>query len=230
MELPDLPDLASWGDGGESTRRDWSAEVERLLYEGETVEDEIDVGDGASVVVTSHRVLAFKPRLDGANFEQVDRPNVDGVSLSAMSRPNLASRGLELGLVGVVLLVGGTFVNLDSLVSGADISSGAAGQIGVGGIVGMLQGVLDLLALLDEVMLVGGALFLLAALAFAGGYLYTRHPTLVVEVAGGQDIHLPRPTAGGEFRERLEGALGIRPNPAGSGTASGDGADPWGDS
>lgn len=191
----------------------WRDEVERLLYEGETVEETVEMAEGATVVVTSHRVLAFKPSLEGANFEQVDRPNVEGVSTGALAESDLLGRALQWGVIGLVLLAGGFLVNLDSLVGQVDLSSASAGRIGIGGFMGMMQTVMDLLALLDDGMRLFGAIFLLLAAVLVGVYVLTRDRTLVIRVAGNDDVHVPRPEAVTGIQERLEAALGLRPEP-----------------
>ncbi len=83
-----------------ATRRD---HVEDLLYDGETVRETVDLAAG-QVVVTSHRVLAFTPRTEGANFRQADLPNVEGVGLGAQTEADLLERALRFGVIGVVLL------------------------------------------------------------------------------------------------------------------------------
>jgi hypothetical protein len=213
MDLSDLPGSLG-GDETVDPSRQWRDEVDRLLYEGETVEERVELEEGATLVVTSHRVLAFKPSLEGPNFEQVDRPNVEGVSTGALADSDLLSSALQWGVIGIVLIAGGFLVNLDSLVGEVNLDTSSAGQIGIGGFMGMMQGVMDLLALLDDGMRLFGALFLLLAVVFVGVYVWGRERTLVIRVAGDEDVHLPRPPDVTDLQERLEIALGLRPEPA----------------
>lgn len=230
MDLSDLPGSLGGDDTVDPTRQ-WRDEVERLLYEGETVEERVELEEGAMLVATSHRVLAFTPSLEGANFEQVDRPNVEGVSTGALADSDLLSRALQWGVIGIVLIAGGFLVNLDSLVGEINLDTSGAGQIGIGGFMGMMQGVMDLLALLDDGMRLFGALFLLLAVVFVGVYMWGRERTLVIRVAGDEDVHLPRPPDVTHLQERLEAALGLRPEPAESSTADPaiDDEDTWSD-
>lgn len=191
----------------------WLDRVDGLLFEGETVEDAVEFGDaeGRGVVVTSHRVLAFTPEADGANYRAVDRPNVDGVDRVAGGRLVVLLQAVEAGVAGVVLLVAGSVLSLDGLVAGIDLTSGT-GELGLGGLLGTLQTLLTLLALLDDLLRAAGALALLAAVALAGAYWYTREESLVVRVAGDDDVDVPAPEREG-VAERVERA--VRPGPSG---------------
>ncbi|MFC7131763.1 MULTISPECIES: hypothetical protein [Salinibaculum] len=204
----------------------WRDRVDQLLYDGESVRETVAFDD-ASVVVTSHRVLAFTPEADGANFQQVDRPNVDGVGTSARSKAGLLERGIRYGLVGAVLVVAGQFVNLDGLVGGVDLQGQATGELGLGGIMGTLQTMLNLLTRLDQLLQVVGALALLLAVVLLGVYWVTREATLVVEVAGGDDIHVPRPSDATDARDRLAAAVSPRTDEA---REQGNVGDPLGES
>lgn len=182
----------------------WRDRVDDLLYSGESVVDSVDF-ESASVVVTSHRVLTFDPGSDGATFQQVDRPNVEGVSTGAQSDRGLLERGVKTLLVGVVLVGAGLVVDFGSLVGGADLGGQSTQELGMGGIMGTLQRLLSLISQLDYLMRVFGALALVLGVVFLGVYWLTRDSTLVIEVAGGDDIHVPRPSENaGDYAERLE--------------------------
>lgn len=165
----------------------WFARVDGLLFDGETVETRVDVGEGG-VVVTSHRVLAFTPDDEGSNFEYVDRPNVDGVERTARGQLRFAIAAVKAILVGAVLLAAGHFVSLDGLVGSIDMTG--AGGMGLGGFLSAMQTLLNLLAVLDEILTALGALVLLLGAFLLGVYAWTRTDLLVVEVAGGDDVEL----------------------------------------
>jgi hypothetical protein len=82
--------------------------------------------------------------------------------------------------------------------------------------------VLAVLAVLDDLMLAGGAIALLVTVATFGVYLRTRETTLRVEVAGGEDLRVPvDPWPEGEdVREQLRRA--IAPAEGGSDPAPSD--------
>lgn len=185
---------------------DWRQQVEDLLYDGESVHETVDFAE-ASVVVTSHRVLAFTPELAGANFQQVERPNVDGVSTGAETDANLLERGLRFGLTGALLVLAGHFIDFGGIIGSANLNSQSTSELGLGGVMGTLQSMLNLLSQLDDLMQTFGALALLLAVVLLGVYWYTREETLVIEVAGGENIRLPRPADATAARERLEHAL-----------------------
>lgn len=187
-----------------AARRD---RVEDLLYDGETVRETVDLAAG-QVVVTSHRVLAFTPETGGANFRQVDLPNVEGVGFGAQTEADLLERALRFGVIGVVLVGVGVVVDFGSLVGDVDLSGGeAAGQIGIGGMLGPLQTLLDLIRSLDQYMQLFGAVSLLFGALLFGVYWYLREPTLVIEVAGEEDIHVSRADRDDDVVSQLERAI-----------------------
>ena len=182
----------------------WQDRVEELLYDGETIERQVDV-DTASVVVTSHRVLAFTPEMSGENLRQVDRPNVIGLERSSLTEDALLARGLRISVWAILLLGAGALFDFGSLIGGVNLTGQGTDELGVGGTLEGVQRMLDLLALLDELLLVAGAIAAFAAVAALGVFWYRRTPTLAITVAGGEDVHVPRPSAGDQ--EVLEDAL-----------------------
>lgn len=198
----------------ETTGESWGRRVEDLLYEGETVETTVEAGAGSRVVVTSHRVLTFTPGGPGANFSQVDRPNVVGVAAGARSSDGYLLRGVQWGLVGALLLVGGFVVDLGGMVADVGaVDDPAADRIGLGGLGSLLDAVLALVRSLDEMLLLGGALALVAGLAMAGFWYWDRDRTLVIEVAGDEDLHVPKPAEAGAAVDRLAAAVGTASDP-----------------
>jgi len=184
----------------------WLDRVDDLLYDGETVVERVAVDDGG-VVVTTHRVLAFTPDREGANFRYVDRPNVTGVSAAASGEFGFLRQALKAIVVGVVLLAAGQTVSFDSLVAGVTIDSSAA-QVGMGGMLGMLSSFLQLMAQLDELMTTFGALALAFGALVLGVYLWTREHELVVAVAGDdEDLRLPAPADAEDVAQQLEQAI-----------------------
>lgn len=185
----------------------WADRLTDLLYDGESVAESFAVGD-ARVVVTSHRVLAFTPGADGAAFRQVDRPNVVDVAAGARTESNLLGRAGRWGVIGVVLLGAGLVLDMDAIIGEVSLGGGAGSQIGVGGVLGLVRTVLDLLRRLDEFLAIAGVLVLALAAVALGAYWYTREPTFVIRIAGDDpDIYLPREGAAAGVRERLEAAI-----------------------
>ncbi|MBX0324226.1 hypothetical protein EGH21_14400 [Halomicroarcula sp. F13] len=172
---------------------DWVERAGDLLYDGESIREHVRVGDGG-VVVTSHRLLAFTPDRDGPNFRQVDRPNVEGVDRRSAGNADFLEQGVKALVAGVVLVVAGQMVSLDGLVAGVSLDGvGSAGAMGLGGMLGLLQGLLRLLAQLDDIMTLFGGLALALAAVVLGVYLWSREAVLVVSVAGGDDVELSAP-------------------------------------
>ena len=172
---------------------DWLERAETLLYDGESIRESVRVGSGG-VVVTSHRVLAFTPDYEGANYRQVDRPNVEGAELRTDGEFTFLQQAVKALLVGAVLVVAGLTVSLDGLVSGVSLDAGgAAGTVGLGGMLGVLQSLLGLLARLDDLMVLFGGLALAFGVVVLAVYVWSRERVLVVTVAGGDDVELPAP-------------------------------------
>jgi hypothetical protein len=185
----------------------WKRRVEDLLYDGEYVEESIEI-ETARVVVTSHRVLAFTPEMEGENFTQADLPNVESVDASSRSDGGLLSRAVQFGVVGAVLLVLGLVIDFESILGGATFDADAAQEVGAGGIISLAQRFISFMIQLDYLMRVFGALALLLAAVMFGVYWFLRDPTLKITVAGDKpDIQLPRPADVSETRARLEAAI-----------------------
>lgn len=202
--------------GDDAPDHEWADRIHELLYDGETVRETVAV-DSARVVVTSHRVLALTPEGDGPKFRQVDRPNVVGVGAGSDGDGALLARGIRWSAIGGVVAAAGTFVNFDSIVGDVALGGSETGGIGIGGVLGAVQGMLALLRQLDELLQLLGALGMLLGVLVLGAYLHTRDATLVVEVAGDDaDVHLPRPADSRAAIERLETAIfpdGPSPSP-----------------
>ncbi|GCF13441.1 hypothetical protein Harman_13760 [Haloarcula mannanilytica] len=172
---------------------DWVARAESLLYDGEVIEADVRL-DRGGVVVTSHRVLVFTPDREGSNYRQVDRPNVEGVDVTTSGDWSFLELGVKALVVGVVLVAAGMTVSLDSLVSNVSLDSGGAtSAVGIGGMLGMLQTMLTLMAQLDDLLRLFGGLALAFAAVVLGVYLWSRDRLLVVRVAGDDDIELTAP-------------------------------------
>lgn len=186
---------------------DWAAETERLLFDGEDVEERMDVGPD-HLVVTSHRVLAFMPSGDGPNFSAAHRPNVEDVTMQAGGNPAHLQRAIKAGVLGVFLLVGGATVSLDGMLD-ASIDTSAASQTGVGQVVGMFSVLAMLMNLVDDALLVGGVLSLAVAATALTLYLRSRNTTVVVEVTGGDDIYMTGDDVTEGSVTRLRRALGL---------------------
>lgn len=185
----------------------WKSRVEELLYESESVEEAVDIDD-ARVVVTSHRVMTLTPEMDGENFRQVERPNVTAVETGALSNVSLAERAIRYGIYGGLLVVAGLVIDFERFVGDVSFDAEATEQTGASGIVGIAQGMLDLMAQLDQLMQVAGALALLVAVAMFAVYWLLRTPTLAIRVAGdAEDLHVPRPKEPDLAARTLEQAI-----------------------
>lgn len=168
---------------------DGGSRVDRLLYDGEEVTLRAG-GPEAGVVVTSHRVLALTPELEGANYRPIERPNVTGLRRGASGRERWLLAGLKAVFVGLVLLVGGVVVDLGGVIGAVDVGS-TAGSAGLGSLLRAVSLVRTALSLLDEALLVAGALATLVGAGAVSAYLLTRERLVYLEVAGDEDVPLP---------------------------------------
>ena len=181
--------VGQFRDGDE---RAWAGSVEDLLYESERVRNEVDLEAGR-VVVTTHRLLAFTPDDEGTNFRDVDLPNVTSVAGGHRGESTLVAQGLRFLLYGGVLLAVGVFVDFSAFVptDAFGANAGATGRIGLGGFVSIMNRFIGLIASLDRIARVLGAVLLLFSTFVFGVYLLTRDRVLVVEVAGDEDVQVP---------------------------------------
>jgi len=183
---------------------EWRDQVDRLLYDGERVVENVGVGS-SRLVVTSHRLLAFTPDEDGANFRAVDIPNVEDVRVATDGNRRYLRWTLRPLLLGGILLLAGSTLDIDDPLSSVD--TGGAGETGAGGILSTVSSLTGLLAVLDDVMLAIGALCLLVVALLFGLYLYSRETRFVVGVAGDADVELAGAGDQSAVVTRLETAL-----------------------
>jgi hypothetical protein len=185
----------------------WSERAEELLYDGETIDEQIEIST-ATVVVTSHRVLAFTPEREGANFQQADRPNVTGVTLEAGGETKFLRWAARAAIYGLVLVVAGTLLPIDDILSGVALPS-TTGQLGIGGVLRLFERMLSILRNLDDLMQLFGVLLLLFAIVPTGVYLWSRERSLAIDIAGeAEPLRLPVPATDGEtISARLEAAI-----------------------
>lgn len=209
---------------------DWRDRVDRLLYDGERVVESVAVGEDR-VVVTTHRVLALTPNGDGANFRGIDLPNVEGIRVSTDGRRRYLRWTIRPLVLGAILVLAGSQLDLGDPLSGMDTSSAAS--TGTDGILSTVSSLTSLLAVLDEVMLAVGAVCLLVVALLLGLYLHSRERRLVIGVAGDDDLKLPVDAGHEGALTRLEAAIAeATASDAGTGTApddAHDGGDPASD-
>lgn len=175
-----------------------------LRYEGEQLLDRVDF-DGTRVVVTTDRVLVLTPNGPGRRLRSVYRPNVTGVTSGIQSDPATGWRAVQAGVYTALLLAGGSLVELDGVVNAVDLG----GLGGLGGGAAVLEQILSLLGLLDDVLLLAGAVSGIAAVALAVIYFWQREREFQIQVAGGEPVVLPI-GGGTTAADRLRRALQSR--------------------
>ena len=164
-------------------------DVQRLLRQGESVEETVSAGSGR-LVVTTHRVLAATPERSGPNLADAQRPNVEAIERDTDGGTSHLIRGVKASVVGLALLGAGLVTDLGGLIGTASVGGDTANQMGVGEVVALLDVLRTGLALLDDALLVGGALTALVGVLSLGLFLRARQTDLVVRVAGDDDMKL----------------------------------------
>ncbi|MFB6133001.1 MAG: hypothetical protein ABEJ44_06325 [Halanaeroarchaeum sp.] len=183
---------------------DRRADLDRLLYAGE--EMLVRVGRSPTeIVVTSHRLLAFTPEAEGANFHAIHRPNVDGIDLDASGRTGLLTGGGKALLVGLVGLLAGLLVDFDGLATA--IPSTGTDAVGTGGVLAMLGAFRTAISLADSALFAFGGLLAAAGAVAIAVFWLTRDHHLVVSVAGDEDVRLDAAAFSQSDRSTIESAL-----------------------
>lgn len=183
----------------------WESRIEQLLYEGEEVRVQVGGAD-VQVVVTTHRVLAFQPEEEGPRFRAVDLPNVEGVSRTITGPTEWLVQGGKWLLVGIVLVAGGVIADFEGMLIGPDLQEGM-GQVGLGGLLSLFALLRTFIALIDDLLLLGGLVAAIAGLAGIGWYLYTRRESIVIAVSGEEDIVLPADSLTGPAISKVASAV-----------------------
>jgi hypothetical protein len=177
-----------------------SADASDLLFAGESIVEAVDAGD-ARVLVSSHRVLVLADADGEVPLRTEHRRNVEGASVETTGRTALRNGGLRVAVAGVAALLAGFTLDLEA----PPVESAPAGT-GLGGVFALAEQLLDAVAVLDDALLLGGAVGVLAGVGLLAGYLWTRRRRLVVSVTGREDLRVGA-GASREAAARLESAL-----------------------
>lgn len=171
--------------------------IDPLCYAGESVVDTARVG-GATVAVTTHRVLAHTPAADGPTLQEAALPNVEAVELASAGDAAHGWRAVRYGVYAVALFGASFVVNFEG-VAGVEPPA----QAGAGQVVSMAVAMTNLLGLVDDALRIGAAMVAIGALGFAALYGYSRDRHLRVTVAGGDHVQVPADAAASAAADRL---------------------------
>ena len=179
--------------------REPADELRSLCYGGETLERVLPVGS-ARVGITTHRLLVLDPDGDETRFRAVDRPNVLAAEVATEGGDGARRRAIRYGVYAVGFLAAGAILDLGGVAEPGRLGSGP----GLGGVTTLVRLIGAVLGLLDDVLVVVGGAFLLAAALFVAWYVYSRERYLEVGVAGDVPVRLPGDAVAAE---RLDTAL-----------------------
>ncbi|WP_247003165.1 hypothetical protein [Halosolutus gelatinilyticus] len=166
---------------------EWTDRVDQLLYDGERERHRVDL-DAATIVVTTHRLLAFTPGGRGKDFRDVDRPNVRRIAVETDGNLRQAVRAIVAGLLGAGLFATASVVDASGLFGGTDLDSG--GPV-ASAAESALEIVRTLLVAFDVGITLVGVCFLAIAVAFGVRYVKSRSRRLIVRIAGEENLDLP---------------------------------------
>lgn len=173
------------------------------LY-GEEVMVDTAVVDDVLVGISTHRVLMLAPDdAMGPVFQSVALPNVTGFVTGAGGKQAFGTRAIRTGIYSAVLLGAGNFVDLDGLIDPISPPSGA----GIGGVLSLVDLLIQAIGLVDDGLVVLGLLALIASLYFVGRYLGSRDRYFEVTVAGGDHLRIPVGKGADPPIDRLEAAV-----------------------
>lgn len=195
-------------------------DVSELLYDSETVEREVAIGD-SRLVVTSHRLLAVTPEAPGANFRKIDRPNVEDVSVGTDSSLSHVINAVALFATAIPLIAAGRVLSFDGMFEGLETDRGARA-------IGVDTGFLDTLGfvfgLIDDALLWSGVACLALVVLFAALYVRSRTTVVRIGVAGDSNVSFAVGNAPDVDRgvAEVRHALGMGPPPD---AVDGDGTD-----
>jgi hypothetical protein len=162
-----------------------------MLFEGETVEDEISLSNG-TIAVTSHRVLALVQRDDTQRFEHADLPNVDDVRTQTRGTFRYLNWGIRGGVIGVLMLGGGVLLQTNPMFQQMfetleDVQSTGS----VAGVGEMIGTIMTFLSMLNVALVFVGLIATMGALGLVGLYLNSRQRELVIDVVERDPIRIP---------------------------------------
>jgi hypothetical protein len=184
--------------------------IRSLLYAGEQPRAAMQIADGY-LVATTHRLLVYTPRGDGANLQVVQRPNASALTHDASGNTMLLKPIVYTVGGGLLLAILGTVLDFGSMAGAVPSIEGPG--IGVGSILAQVSSLLAMVAIVDEVMAVVGALSLLVGMLLIGVYLYTRQSEIVVTVAGESDLRIAAGSATNSDTETFAEEAGIEYSP-----------------
>ena len=196
----------------------WTNRVDQLLYDGETERRRVEFAT-ATVVVTTHRVLAFTDG-DGSAYRAIDRPNVGRVTVDTGGETRHLVRALPAGLIGTALLAVGVALASADLVPESSLEEPQGS--GNGPVDGMTEvtdsafrTVETILTVFELGSLLLSVLLFAVALVFCGLYARSRSRALVIRVRGDDDVEFPVTDA--DIEDGLVTALkeAVRPGPTG---------------
>lgn len=162
-----------------------------MLFEGETVEEEIALSKG-TVTVTTHRVLALSEHGDTQRFEHADLPNVEDVRTRTKGDFRYLNWGIRGGVSGLLMLGGGVLLQTNPMFQQMfDALDRVQSSGSVAGVGDMLGTIMSWLSVLNVALVVVGLVATVGALGLLALYLGSRQRELVIDVVERDPIRVP---------------------------------------
>lgn len=164
-------------------------ELQAFLFGGESVDAAIQLDD-ATVGVSSHRILAYRPDGDGPALQTAHRANVTDITLATSGATTAGYRAVRFGVYTLILGAAGSLIELDSIMEPVSAPTG----MGMGSAVALLNLVVRLIGYFDEVLLFASLATAAVTLFFIARYLNSRNRVLEITRAGGEPLRIPLTT------------------------------------
>lgn len=179
-----------------------AAVLQDFLFAGETLDAATRV-DNTTIGVSSHRVLAYGPDGDGPALQTAHRANVTDIDISRTGRTTAGYRAVRAGVYTIILVGVGSLIELDSIMEPVTTPTG----MGMGGVISLLNLLVQLIGYVDEVLLVAGLATALATCFFAARYLKSRDRVIEITRTGNEPLRVPIASRGHAAVDQLTAPL-----------------------
>ncbi len=179
-----------------------AVELQDVLFGGESLDAAVQL-DNATIGVSSHRVLAYRPDGDGPVLQTAHRANVRDIAVSTAGTTTAGYRAVRFGVYTLILVAAGSLIELDTIMEPVSAPTG----MGMGGAVSLLNLVVRLIGYVDEALLFAGFATAVVTVFFVARYLNSRDRVLEITRAGDDPLRIPITSRGQSAADHLTSSL-----------------------